>query len=106
MGKYDDYFQALEIVKHNKAVKDVCSLILSDDWKDAWSNCDEFEIWYDISLSMMSHPELVQFGTDRCPTCGHNMIKLYYIQSDKSSICQNIHICTNCKKYFGINNDW
>lgn len=105
MEKYNDYYDALEIVKHNQAVQDVASSIISDKWEDAWSNDVEFEIWYDISLSMMSHPELVRFDSNRCPMCGHNRIQLHYIPLDKSSIGQNIQICTNCKKYFGINNE-
>ena len=102
MDKYDDYYQAIEIVKHNQAVKDVSSIILSDEWREIYSDADEFEKWYDISLSMMSHPELVRFDSNKCPMCGHNRIQLHYIPLDKSSIGQNIRICTNCKKYFGI----
>ncbi len=105
MNMHDDYFEALEYVKHLDKVKDIASEILSGEWQEICLNSDEpmdISPWDDIAYSMLRNCELVKFDYDECPHCGKKRIQLYYQPSENKQTCGDILICPFCKQFFGL----
>lgn len=104
-NKYDEYFEALEYVRHFGKIKNIASEILSGEWHEICLNPDDpmdISPWDDIAYSMLMNCELVKFDFDKCPNCGRSRIQLYYQSLESEQKCGYIQICPFCKRHFGI----
>lgn len=103
MNKSDEYFEALEYVKHLNRVKDIASEILSGEWPEISLNPYEpmdISPWDAIAYSMLKNCETVKFDYDECPNCSKKRILLHYQLPGNEKICGNILICPFCKRFF------
>lgn len=59
--------------------------------------------WEGVALSMLSYPEKVEFGHDKCPECGNERIKIFFCSPERTwaammGCAGDMVICPCCKR--------